>query len=103
MKLPGVGAVDLGGLTEAFVTNRRLLLSASGSSLLFGQCTYAPGENAKSWFPFRSDVFRANAPSLVFRSRGQVVESEDIQFENVPIITRNGDILVKTQTCCSPV
>lgn len=29
-KLPGVGALDLGGHTEGFVTNRRLLLSSSG-------------------------------------------------------------------------
>jgi ATP-binding cassette, subfamily D (ALD), peroxisomal long-chain fatty acid import protein len=31
-KLPGSVAVDLGGHTEGFVTNRRLLLSASGQS-----------------------------------------------------------------------
>jgi len=27
--------------------------------------------------------------------RGQVFESEEIRFENVPIVTPNGDILVK--------
>lgn len=33
---------------------------------------------------------------LVLRGRGQVIESEDIQFENVPIVTPNGDVLVKS-------
>lgn len=31
-KLPGISSLDLGGRTEGFVTNRRLLLSASGKS-----------------------------------------------------------------------
>jgi ATP-binding cassette, subfamily D (ALD), peroxisomal long-chain fatty acid import protein len=30
-KLPGMSTIDLGGRTEGFVTNRRLLLSSSGS------------------------------------------------------------------------
>lgn len=33
---------------------------------------------------------------VVLRGRGQVIESEDIQFENVPIVTPNGDVLVKS-------
>ncbi|KAJ9091085.1 hypothetical protein QFC19_009259 [Naganishia cerealis] len=32
---------------------------------------------------------------LVLSGRGQVVESADIRFENVPIVSPNGDILVK--------
>ena len=32
----------------------------------------------------------------VLRSRGQVIESDEIQFENVPIVTPNGDILVRS-------
>ena len=32
----------------------------------------------------------------VLEGRGQVIESEDIQFENVPIVTPNGDVLVKS-------
>jgi ATP-binding cassette subfamily D (ALD) long-chain fatty acid import protein len=36
-----------------------------------------------------------NITLIVLRGRGQVIESEDIQFENVPIVTPNGDILVK--------
>lgn len=32
VKIPGISSSDLGGRTEGFVTNRRLLLSSSGSS-----------------------------------------------------------------------
>ena len=35
---------------------------------------------------------------LVLRGRGQVIESEEIQFENVPIVTPNGDVLVRSLT-----
>jgi ATP-binding cassette subfamily D (ALD) long-chain fatty acid import protein len=33
--------------------------------------------------------------NAVLRGRGQVIESEEIRFEGVPIITPNGDVLVK--------
>jgi ABC-type uncharacterized transport system fused permease/ATPase subunit len=39
-----------------------------------------------------------NATPLVLRSRGQVLLSDDIQFENVPIVTPNGDILLRSLT-----
>ena len=32
----------------------------------------------------------------VLQGRGEVLESEDIVFENVPIVTPNGDILVRS-------
>ena len=58
----------------------------------------ATGENA------HSDDFLFCLPLTAFlkkkltvlRGRGQVVMSEDIQFENVPIVTPNGDVLVKS-------
>lgn len=34
--------------------------------------------------------------SAVLKGRGQVIESEEIQFENVPIVTPNGDVLVRS-------
>lgn len=34
--------------------------------------------------------------NLVLRGRGEVFEAPDIQFENVPIVTPNGDVLVKS-------
>jgi ABC-type uncharacterized transport system fused permease/ATPase subunit len=33
---------------------------------------------------------------VVLQGRGEVLESEDIVFENVPIVTPNGDILVRS-------
>jgi hypothetical protein len=39
-----------------------------------------------------------NATPLVLRSRGQVLLSDDIQFESVPIVTPNGDILLRSLT-----
>ncbi|KAG6891067.1 hypothetical protein C0995_014156 [Termitomyces sp. Mi166 len=32
----------------------------------------------------------------ILRGHGQVIESDDIQFKNVPIVTPNGDVLVKS-------
>lgn len=38
-----------------------------------------------------------NTPSfLALKGRGEVFESDDIKFEGVPIVTPNGDILVKS-------
>jgi ATP-binding cassette, subfamily D (ALD), peroxisomal long-chain fatty acid import protein len=34
--------------------------------------------------------------NVVLRGRGKVIESDEIRFENVPIVTPNGDILVKS-------
>ena len=34
----------------------------------------------------------------VLKGRGEIVESEDIEFENVPIVTPNGDVLLKSLT-----
>jgi ATP-binding cassette subfamily D (ALD) long-chain fatty acid import protein len=40
--------------------------------------------------------FIAYGFGLVLKGRGEVIESEDIQFENVPIVTPNGDVLVRS-------
>lgn len=34
----------------------------------------------------------------VLKGRGQKIASEEIRFENVPIVTPNGDVLVKSLT-----
>lgn len=34
--------------------------------------------------------------SKILKARGKVIESEEIRFENVPIVTPNGDVLVKS-------
>lgn len=35
---------------------------------------------------------------IVISSRGRIFEAEDIQFENVPIVAPNGDVLLKNLT-----
>lgn len=34
--------------------------------------------------------------SKILRGRGKIIESEEIRFENVPIVTPNGDVLIKS-------
>jgi ATP-binding cassette subfamily D (ALD) long-chain fatty acid import protein len=33
--------------------------------------------------------------SQILKGRGKVIQSEEIRFENVPIVTPNGDVLVR--------
>ncbi|RDB28994.1 ATP-binding cassette sub-family D member 2 [Hypsizygus marmoreus] len=111
-KLPGA-QIDLGGRTEGFVTNRRLLLSSSDA---FGRVMYSykdlselAGYTARvsllldTMKDIRKGKFEKALVSSattgenahILRGRGQVIESEDIQFENVPIVTPNGDVLLR--------
>lgn len=55
-------------------------------------------ENAKSAFTYSLSCNIRNVidPRIVLKGRGQVFESEEIQFENVPIVTPNGDVLVRS-------
>lgn len=113
-KLPGIYAADLGSRTEGFVTNRRLLLSASDA---FGRVMYSykdlselAGYTARvaqlldTMADVRKGKFEKALVSSssteenakILRGRGQVVDSDEIQFENVPIVTPNGDVLVKS-------
>ncbi|PPQ64758.1 hypothetical protein CVT26_002702 [Gymnopilus dilepis] len=114
VKLPGTASVDLGGRTEGFVTNRRLLLSSSDA---FGRVMYSykdlselAGYTARvsllldTMKDVRNGKFHKalvnnatkDGKSDLLNGHGKVIESEDIQFEGVPIITPNGDILVKS-------
>ncbi|KAI9068030.1 adrenoleukodystrophy protein [Trametes sanguinea] len=113
-KLPGVAALDMGGRTEGFVTNRRLLLSASDA---FGRVMYSYKDLSElagyttrvaTLFETMSDVRKGkfekalvSSASIeenaqILKGRGVIIESEEIQFENVPIVTPNGDILVRS-------
>ncbi|KXJ96495.1 adrenoleukodystrophy protein [Microdochium bolleyi] len=117
-KLPGqlAGSVDvtnMGDRTEAFVTNRRMLLSASDA---FGRVMFSYREimelagytsRVASLLEVMDDIqaghFEKKLVSssgtegheAVLKGRGKVVESKDIQFIDVPIISPNGDVLVK--------
>ncbi|KAH9447171.1 hypothetical protein MJO28_015831 [Puccinia striiformis f. sp. tritici] len=107
---------DMGGRTQGFVTNRRLLLSASDA---FGRVMYSykdvselAGYTARVSELFDtmdsiklghyekrkvgSAITDLNSTSLL-QNRGQVVESKDeIIFDKVPIISPNGDVLIKS-------
>lgn len=115
-KLPGqvVGSVtNMGDRTETFVTNRRMLLSASDA---FGRIMFSYREimelagytsRVASLLDVMKDIqaghFEKKLVSssgtednaAVLKGRGNVVESRDIEFIDVPIISPNGDVLVK--------
>ena len=70
-------------------------------------------ENAQSKYTDKRSQIMFDIRPVVLRGRGQIIESEEIQFENVPIVTPNGDVLVKSlsfyvkpgvsQICPSPL
>merc|ERR1711939_680016 len=67
-KIPGQTLQAAGDHTESFVKNRRMLLSSS-------------------------DSIEENA--TVLQGRGTIEESENVEFKDVPIVSPNGDVLVK--------
>ncbi len=49
-----------------------------------------------SLFPTSLRLQKALIEQIVLKGRGQILESDEIQFENVPIVTPNGDVLVRS-------
>ncbi|KAK2461680.1 hypothetical protein APHAL10511_006143 [Amanita phalloides] len=113
-KIPGISQADLGSRTEGFVTNRRLLLSSSDA---FGRVMYSykdlselAGYTARVslLLDTMDDIKRgqyektlvssaaSSDHAKILEGRGKVIDSEDIEFQNVPIVTPNGDVLVKS-------
>ncbi|RSL72781.1 hypothetical protein CEP54_000610 [Fusarium duplospermum] len=113
IKMPGHVAMNMGDRTEAFVTNRRMLLSASDA---FGRIMFSYREvmelagytsRVATLLDVMDDVqsghFEKKLVSssgtedneAVLKGRGTVHESNDITFIDVPIISPNGDVLVK--------
>ncbi|KAK0626238.1 ABC transporter transmembrane region 2 [Immersiella caudata] len=113
VKLPGGTVMNMGDRTESFVTNRRMLLSASDA---FGRVMFSYREimelagytfRVSSLLEVMDDIqagrFEKKLVSssgteeheAVLKGRGKVLESKDIQFIDVPIISPNGDVLVK--------
>ncbi|KAF8272965.1 adrenoleukodystrophy protein [Lactarius quietus] len=113
-KLPGIYNSDLGSRTEGFVTNRRLLLSSSDAvgrvmysykdlSELAGYTARVSMlldtiEDTKRGKFEKALVSSAGTEenSKILKGRGKIIESEEIRFENVPIVTPNGDVLVQS-------
>jgi len=113
VKLPGGTVMSMGDRTESFVTNRRMLLSASDA---FGRIMFSYREimelagytsRVSSLLEVMDDIqaghFEKKLVSssgtenneAALKGRGKVIESTDIQFIDVPIISPNGDVLVK--------
>ncbi|KFA63782.1 hypothetical protein S40285_01970 [Stachybotrys chlorohalonatus IBT 40285] len=113
VKMPGQVAMNMGDRTESFVTNRRMLLSASDA---FGRIMFSYREvmelagytsRVASLLDVMDDIqaghFEKKLVSssgtddneAVLKGRGTVHESKDIVFIDVPIISPNGDVLVK--------
>ncbi|KAI9768572.1 MAG: hypothetical protein M1840_004769 [Geoglossum simile] len=112
-KLPGISGDSLGDRTESFVTNRRMLLSSSDA---FGRLMFSYKEitelaghtfRVSTLLDVMDDIqaghFEKKLVSsagteenaAVLGGRGTVVESDDIEFVDVPIVSPNGDVLVR--------
>ncbi|KAJ9097767.1 hypothetical protein QFC20_006113 [Naganishia adeliensis] len=111
--IPGMTNVtDLGSRTEGFVTNRRLLLSSSDA---FGRIMYSYKELAElAGYTARvSDLLdtmdeveagkfqkqlvssaKTEDNAKVLSGRGKIVESAENRFDNVPIVSPVGEVLV---------
>ncbi|XAO23293.1 hypothetical protein I312_102071 [Cryptococcus bacillisporus CA1280] len=112
----GMKAGDLGSRTEGFVTNRRLLLSSSDA---FGRVMYSYKELAElAGYTSRvSELFETmeytkkgeyqkklvsnvsiENNAKILQGRGKIIESDEIKFDQVPLISPNGDVLVKSMS-----
>ncbi|KAK3215021.1 hypothetical protein GRF29_19g1953896 [Pseudopithomyces chartarum] len=112
-KVPGAGAGSMGDRTESFVTNRRMLLMSSDAfgRIMFSykEITELAGYTARvsTLLDVIDDIqaghFEKKLVSsadteenaAVLRGRGIVTEGEDITFKDVPIVSPNGDVLVR--------
>ncbi|CAI6096977.1 hypothetical protein V2G26_016038 [Clonostachys chloroleuca] len=113
VKIPGQVVMTMGDRTESFVTNRRMLLSASDA---FGRIMFSYREimelagytsRVASLLDVMDDIqaghFEKKLVSsssiedneAVLKGRGTIHESNDITFIDVPIISPNGDVLIK--------
>ncbi|KAJ4298043.1 ATP-binding cassette long-chain fatty acid transporter pxa2 [Kalmusia sp. IMI 367209] len=112
-KVPGAGSGSMGDRTESFVTNRRMLLMSSDA---FGRVMFSYKEitelagytsRVSTLLDVIDDIqaghFEKKLVSsadteenaAVLRGRGTVTEGEDIMFKDVPIVSPNGDVLVR--------
>ncbi|MCJ1388480.1 hypothetical protein MMC18_001327 [Xylographa bjoerkii] len=112
-KVPGQTLRGMGDRTESFVTNRRMLLSSSDA---FGRVMFSYKEitelagytsRVSTLLDVMDDIqaghFEKKLVSsagtddnaAMLQGRGEIVESPDIEFIDVPIVSPNGDILVR--------
>jgi ATP-binding cassette subfamily D (ALD) long-chain fatty acid import protein len=112
-QVPGHKLRGMGDRTESFVTNRRMLLSSSDA---FGRVMFSYKEitelagytsRVSTLLDVMDDIqaghFEKKLVSsadtgenaALLQGRGEVIESDDIEFIDVPIISPNGDVLVR--------
>ncbi|KAL9027310.1 MAG: hypothetical protein Q9196_004148 [Gyalolechia fulgens] len=110
-KVPGQTLRGMGDRTESFVTNRRMLLSSSDA---FGRIMFSYKEitelagytsrvsslisvmdSIQAGHFEKSLVSSASENSAILNGRGEIVESSEIEFTDVPIVSPNGDVLVE--------
>ena len=117
-KIPGHASKSEGDRTEAFVTNRRMLLSSSDA---FGRVMFSYKEitelagytsRVSALLEVMEDVTAGHFEkklvssasidenASVLQGRGYVEESESIEFVDVPIVSPNGNVLVKKLSFC---
>ncbi|KPI41275.1 ATP-binding cassette sub-family D member 2 [Cyphellophora attinorum] len=114
-KVPGQDAIRAAtDHTESFVTNRRILLSSSDA---FGRIMFSYKEitelagytsRVAGLLDVMDDVTAGHFEkklvssastdenAAVLKGRGQIEEAKDIEFSGVPIVSPNGDVLVKS-------
>ena len=121
-KIPGQTLHGTGDRTESFVTNRRMLLSSSDAvgrvMFSYKEITELAGYTSRvatlltviddiQAGHFEKNLLTAAEPSpppstststSVLQNRGTAIESPYIEFTSVPIISPNGDILVRSLT-----
>ncbi|KAL8866087.1 MAG: hypothetical protein Q9174_006501, partial [Haloplaca sp. 1 TL-2023] len=110
-KIPGQTLRGMGDRTESFVTNRRMLLSSSDA---FGRIMFSYKEitelagytsrvstllsvmdSIQAGHFEKSLVSSASENPAILSGRGEIIESETIEFTDVPIVSPNGDVLVE--------
>ncbi|RHZ52038.1 ATP-binding cassette long-chain fatty acid transporter PXA2 [Aspergillus thermomutatus] len=112
-RIPGQITQTMGDRTESFVTNRRMLLSSSDAfgRLMFSykEISELAGHTARvsSLLEVMDDLqagrfekklissASTKENAAILSGRGEVEESDSIEFKDVPIVSPNGDVLVR--------
>ena len=111
-KIPGQTLHGMGDRTESFVTNRRMLLSSSDAvgrvMFSYKEITELAGYTSRvaTLLAVIDDIqaghfekklissAESSGNTAVLQGRGEAIESADIEFTAVPIVSPSGDILV---------
>ena len=113
-KIPGQALHGMGDRTQSFVTNRRMLLSSSDAfgrvMFSYKEITELAGHTSRvaALLDVMDDVQKGHfekrlvssasteSNAAILRGRGTVIDnSQHISFDRVPIVSPNGDILVR--------